>query len=318
MSKFLFVNQPYKFVKEHPELGLKIKILYFALEESKQEFMYSLISNRLKEKYGLTITTMQLMGINYTVPGDVVEKIEECKEYFEELETAIDVIDTISHPYGIYQYIRSYATDHGTHHYKPHVFKHVESDGRVREETKMVDDYYEPNDPKEIVIVVGDHLSLLQTENGGSLHDAMTHMSANYGRKKITKFYGYCLALVQQQAADTEKQQYTNAGQSIEAKLEPSLNGLGDNKLTQRDAFIVIGLFAPERYQIERHLGYNVKVLKDFYRCLIVLKNRMGVPNQKLALLFNGASNIFSELPKPESAAMKAIYEDIERHRSGS
>lgn len=320
LSKFLFVNQPYKFIKEHPELGIKIKILYFALEESKQEFMYSLISNRLKEKHDVTISVMQLMGINFTVPDDTMAKIEECKAYFEELEGCIDVIDTISNPTGIYKYVEGYATDHGTHHYKPHVFRTSHSNGSITEETKMIMDYYEATDPKEIVVVIVDHASLLQPETIGgkatSLHEAMTYMSANYGRKHITKHYKYCLAIVQQQAADTEKQQYTSAGQSIEAKLEPSLNGLGDNKLTQRDAFIVIGLFAPERYQIDKHMGYDVKILKDFYRCLMILKNRMGTPNTRLALLFNGISNIFSELPKPGTPELRTIYETIERHRT--
>lgn len=318
LSKFLFVNQPYKFIKEHPEHGFKIKILYFALEESKEEFMYSLISNRLKEKYGLNVSNMQLRGINHTLGDEVIEKIEECTVYFEELEQYIDVIDTISNPFGIYKYVRDYSTQHGTHHYRPHTFRHTMPDGTVEEKVEMVYDYYEPNDPNEIVIVIADHISLLQPENGGTLHEAMTQMSANYGRKMITKQFGYCLAIVQQQAADTEKQQYTNAGQSIESKLEPSLSGLGDNKLTQRDAFIVIGLFAPERHCIDKHMGYDITVLKDYYRCLTVLKNRMGVPNLKLPLLFNGAANIFSELPKPNTPECTALYETVKRNREGS
>ena len=140
-------------------------------------------------------------------------------------------------------------------------------------------------------------------------------MSAEYGRKNITKRYGCCMALVQQQAADTEKQQYTNSGQSIEAKLEPSLSGLGDNKLTQRDAFIVLGLFAPARHDIPKHMGYDITILKDWYRCLMILKNRMGVPNLRTALLFNGACNTFSELPKVGSPELAEIYEGIKRSR---
>lgn len=310
------MNQPYKFIKDHPELGMKIKILYFALEESKEEFMYGLISNRLKEFYGITVDAMQLRGINHTLEDGVVEKIEECTEYFQELEECIDVIDTISNPYGIYKYVRDYSTTHGTHFFRPHIFRHTMPDGSIVEETKDVYDRYEATDPDEIVIVIADHISLLEPEKDTKLHEAMTDMSAKYGRKQITKHLGYCLVIVQQQAADTEKQQYTNAGQSIEAKLEPSLNGLGDNKLTQRDAFIVLGLFAPDRYQIDTHLKYNIGILKDNYRCLIVLKNRMGTPNLRLPLLFSGAANTFKELPKHDSPEMTAIYEAIRRYRN--
>ena len=214
LSKFLFVNQPYKFIKENPQANVKLKILYFALEESKEEFMYSLISNRLKVLHNITVDSLQLRGITNTLSDDVVTKIEECKDYFEDLERCIDVIDTISNPYGIMKYIQDYAIGHGTLHYRPHVFKSTLSDGTRHEETEMIIDRYEPSDPEEIVMVIIDHMSLLQPEKTDTLHEAMTQMSANYGRKKITKLFNYCLNIVQQQAADTEKQQFTNGGQS--------------------------------------------------------------------------------------------------------
>ena len=86
---------------------------------------------------------------------------------------------------------------------------------------------------------------------------------------------------VQQQAGDQEKQQYTNRGASIEAKVEPTLAGLGDCKLTARDADVVFGLFAPDRYEISNHRHYNVEKLEDHYRSLSVLKHRDGISNIK-------------------------------------
>jgi hypothetical protein len=248
LTKFLFVNQPYKFVKQHPELGIKLKILYFALEESREEFMLSLISNRLKEVHNISVSVMQMRSMgDHTLSGDIVSKIEESREYFAELEQGIEIIDHISHPTGIYKYVQSYASNHGKHVHKEQVWKGTAEDGSETQEVVKTYDYYEPTDPNEFVIVVVDHISLLSEEKTGiatSLHSAMTALSAQYGRKFITKQFGYCLAIVQQQSADKEKQQYTSGGMSIEAKLEPSLDGLGDNKMTQRDALIVLGLFA--------------------------------------------------------------------------
>lgn len=319
LTKFLFVNQPYKFIKQHPELGIKLKILYFALEESKEEFMLTLISNRLKEEYKISVGVMQLRSMgDLRLSDDILSKIEECQEYFEELEKSIEVIDSISNPFGIYKYVRSYASKNGKHHYRPHVFKNTREDGTEYEEQGTIYSHYEPTDPNEFVIVVVDHISLLSVERGGTsetLHGAMGTFSAEYGRKNITKHFSYCLAIVQQQAADKEKQQYTQTGLSIESKLEPSLDGLGDNKLTQRDALIVLGLFAPERYGIERHLGYDIKILQDYYRCMTILKNRIGTPNLKLPLLFNGQTNTFTELPKPEATELKNIYTLVKSYR---
>lgn len=319
LTKFLFVNQPYKFVKQHPQLGIKLRVLYFALEESKEEFMLSLISNRLKEVHNISVSVMQMRSMGeHTLTDDIIAKIEESREYFAELEQGIEVIDHISNPTGIYKYVRSYATNHGKHIWREQTWKSTGEDGKEVSETARIYDHYEPSNPKEFVVVVIDHISLLSAEKSGpadSLHSAMTQMSAEYGRKMITKQFGYCLAVVQQQAAEKEKQQYTSAGMSIEAKLEPSLDGLANNKETQRDALIVLGLFAPERYGIEQHLGYDIKVLKDYYRSLSILKNRIGTPNLKLPLLFNGATNTFSELPPPKSPELQNLYSVVKRYR---
>lgn len=319
LTKFLFVNQPYKFMKEHPELGIKIKVLYFALEESKEEFILTLVSNRLKEKYGISVGVMELRSMgNHTISDTTLGKIEECQDYFQELEGSIDVIDSISNPYGIYKYVRSYSENHGKHHYKEHIFKERKKDGTIDERAEMIYSHYEPTDPNEFVIVVADHISLLSTEREGdasNLHGAMTKFSAEYCRKQISKHYNYCVCLVQQQAAEKEKMQFTLGGQSIESKLEPSLDGLANNKETQRDALIVLGLFAPERYQIEKHRDYDIRILKDYYRCLSIMKNRIGTPNMRLSLLFNGQTNTFKELPKVNSPEIKNIYEAVKKSR---
>ena len=138
----------------------------------------------------------------------------------------------------------------------------------------------------------------------------MKQEHAVYARKQITKHFKYVFVGIQQQAADKEKLQFTNTGSSISQKLEPSLDGLGDNKLTARDALVVIGLFAPERYQIPTHLGYDVNKLKDNYRSLIILKNRIGKPNLKLGLFFDGKTNHFEELP---SSVNDAQYDNYKR-----
>lgn len=310
LTKFLFVNQPYKFIKAHPELGLKLKILYFALEESKEEFMLGLISHRLKEKYNISIGVMEMRSLgNYTLSTDILLKIEECREYFKELTQSLDIIDSISNPFGIYKYVRNYAKTHGEFKYRKIII-----DGKE----EKIFDHYEANDPKEIVVVIVDHYSLLQPESTpdtNTLHLAMTKFSAEYMRKMITKHYKYCGVGVQQQAAEKEKQQYTMAGGSIEGKLEPSLDGLGDNKLTQRDALIVIGLFAPERYEIQRHLDYDITILRDNYRSITILKNRIGTPNLKKGFFFNGQTNTFAELPPANSVEMKVIYDKIKQSR---
>lgn len=310
LTKYLFVNQPYKFIKNNPHLGIKLKIFYFALEESQTEFMATLICNRLKEVYGITISPLELRSMgSHHLSDAVYEKVILCSEYFRELERSIEVVDYISNPFGIYNYVRNYARANGKFFFKGQQVFPQDNDS-------VLYDSYVANDPNEWVLVITDHVSLLEpekTDDTNTLFLAMQKWSATYCRKKITKHYGYVAVNVQQQSADKEKLQFSNSGQSIESKLEPSLDGLGDCKLTGRDAMVILGLFAPDRYEIRKHMGYDVAVMHDNYRSLNILKNRFGTPNLKIPLYFNGATNTFKELPELGSEELGRLYEGIKQ-----
>lgn len=305
LTKFLFVSQPYKFIKANPQTGLKLKIFWYAMEESILEFMLTLICARLKEEYGLVVQPLEMTSMGeYHLRPEILDKIAECREYFEELEKSIEVIDYISNPFGIYKHARAYARANGKHYYKGN---QVDPEGSIF-------DLYVANDPKEIRIGVTDHLSLLQTEattDTNTLQGAMSKFSSEYCRKMLTKHLRYAWVNIHQQEAAKEKLQFTNSGQNIEQKLKPSLDGLGDCKLTGRDALVVLGLFSPERYQINKYLGYDITKLQDNFRSLEILKNRFGTPNLECGLYFNGATNTFRQLPKADSEEMKQVYEGI-------
>lgn len=306
-TKKLFVTDVYKYVKEHPEKNIKLKIIYFALEESKEEFMLSLISNRLYTEYNIDISSLELRSFTNQLPDEIINKIVESSEYFKDFEKYVEVVDTVYNPTGLYKYVKEYANNNGTHHYKEMEF------GGKKEK---IYSHYVPHDDNEFVIVITDHVSLLQEERDPhtklmlSKHSTIGKWSADYCKHKICKEFGYTVVNVQQQAAEKEKQEFYK-GNSIEAKLEPSLDGLADNKLTQRDAYIVLGLFAPDRYEVKRHLKYEIDKLGDNYRSVKILKNRVGVPNLKSALFFNGKVNDFFELPHYDSVLMEEIYHNL-------
>ena len=306
LTKCLFVSQPYKFVKANPHLGIKLRIKYYALEESQTEFMLTLISQRLREEWGLIVDPLRLSSMGgYHLSDDILTKVRLCHEYFEDLEKSIEVIDNISNPFGIYKDVREYARQNGKFY-----FNNLEVDPGGMYDT------YIANDQNEWVIIITDHISLLQTEkseDANTLHGAMHKFSAEYCRKNITKHFRYAAVNVQQQAADKERLQFNHTGQSVEVKLEPSLDGLGDCKVTQRDAQVVLGLFGPNRYGIETHLNYDIVKLKDNYRCLTILKNRFGRPNLKLPLYFDGATNTFEQLPGIGTEELSRIYENVRR-----
>ena len=109
--------------------------------------------------------------------------------------------------------------------------------------------------------------------------------------------YGFIPVNVQQQTSAKEQVESNFKGTSVTEKLEPSLDGLANNKETQRDANIVLGLFSPARYKITEHRTYDITFWDNFYRSMHILKDRDGESNGVLSMFFDGAVDYFEELP---------------------
>lgn len=283
ITKYLFVINTYNFCKK---FGIPLKIYYFALEETKNKFWLSIISSQLYLKYNIQVDIKTLNSIGESIlTEDLLLKIKNIELEITDMMNYIEVIDNVSNGFGIYKYISDKAAIRGT---------------TVKDNFTTT---YKPNNPEEYVFVMTDHISLLVAEKDIS-GEKMTHwqsinkFSQDYCLKGFCKKYNYTVINVQQQEAAKEKMEFTFKGTSIEDKLEPSLDGLADNKLTQRDADLVLGIFAPERYKIETFRGYDITKLKDKYRAIKILKDRdYGLANAYLHLYMNGATNIFKELP---------------------
>jgi len=77
----------------------------------------------------------------------------------------------------MHQIIKSYAEKNGKYTYKEITIVN----DRGQEEVKRVRDSYTPNDPNEYVLIVTDHLALIQpSKEEGKLHTAMGNYSSKY------------------------------------------------------------------------------------------------------------------------------------------
>lgn len=323
VAKALFVREPLEYAVAN---NLKIKIFYFALEESKQEFIDTMICNYVSQKAGLRIDILTLQGYRQgTIDSKTMLVIKTYIEEIEELLESVEIIDSVYNPTGIYKYCRDYADKTGTHHFEQREFikKKIDKDpdsptfGKKIEvkETENVYSHYVPDDPNHIVIVVVDHISLLtpeknkQTGQMMNLHQTMAKWSTDYALKQITKHWKWAVVNIQQQEQSGEREQFTLKGDSIQKKTEPSLAGLANNKEIQRDDKIVIGVGSPDRYGFESYHDYNIRRMRDTFRYIKILKNRFGPPNKYYHYLFDGATNRFAELPKAkESHLMEPFY----------
>lgn len=307
LANYLFVFEPYEYVKKYKPKNINLKIYYFSLEMSKERMIMSILAYKIYKDKGIIISADDLLSVfEDKILDDKIEALlEEYDNYFREFEETVTIIDNVRNPIGIAKYMNNVAEERGTWTEKTMKWKLDNGDY----EERVVKDTYVPNDPNDHIIVIVDNYNVMLPEKGQDLHTAISNFSSNHALHMRDKLR-FTIVGVQQQAAAQETQQYTNHGDSIIDKLKPSQDGLGDSKLVGRDCNLMIGLFAPARYKIGRYEGYDIKRLKDHYRELLILLNRDGSGFCSDHLLFHGAVNYFSELPA-SGAMSETEYQKI-------
>jgi hypothetical protein len=279
LTDYLFVMSPVEwYITSKPKL--KLKILYFSLEMSRESKILQAISYKLNKDYDISISPQYLRSTfgGYILNENILRVIESrsFQDWLSKFESIVSYMDDIRNPDAIHAFVKGYAEKHG---------KYNKEEG------------YMPNDPEEHVIVICDHLSLLSPSAGDTLHNAMYKYSA-YHCLEFRDRFNYTVCNVQQQSADSSKQQFTSRGDSIIEKIRPSPDGLADMRLSSRDVNLMISLFNPAAYNIEEYEGIDLRKIGNFHRELFVNLNRDGLANAQIQLYFNGAVNEFMELPR--------------------
>lgn len=98
----LFIQNPFEYLKSNPDKNIKLDIIYFSLEESKEKVILAEISKYLFYKYRLSIPIkkLQSIGRHNTITPEILEKIKEAREYVEEFLNRVQIIDYIRNPTG--------------------------------------------------------------------------------------------------------------------------------------------------------------------------------------------------------------------------
>jgi len=305
LSDFLFLYTPFKFIKSH-NTNIKIKILYFSLEMSKEDKVKEAISHFLHLRKGIRISPDRMDSIykSYILENHILKAIEEVAPEIDELFKHVEIYDNIRNPFGIYKTVRKYAHSHG--HY-------IDAAGNVLN-TQLIESgnldeikkifLYIPDDPDEFVIVLIDHVSLIDAEKDQTIHQAVSDLSSKYILHMRNR-WRYIPVLVQQQMLAQESVENIKADM-----VRPSPAGLGENKLTSRDCDVMLGLFSPMKIKRAEWEGYNIRRMRDSFRELSVPINRRG-NSVIVGLYFDGMTNSFKELP-PAEEMTEEIYKIIE------
>ncbi len=311
----LFVHSPLRYAYQNQD-KIDIKIFYFTLEMSVEQKALQIMSNILwnMTDYRVRATPKDLRSVraDKELPESVIGllKSDECKEIYDFYESHIAFISDIRNPTGIWRLIDEYAKANGVMHKKKISWTERDT-GRIVE--REVDDYYEPYNPNEYVIIIVDHMSLLSTEKGGDLRDSMVKLSGEYFIDLRNKYKYIPVAVLQQKVA-----QESNENMKL-GKLKPTLDGCADAPVVARDGDMVLGLYSPFRHGIETYEKYDCRLFRDNLRFLELIAGREGGGGNICPLLFDGGVNHFSELPLPNDvlglAKTKKLLERMQSPR---
>ena len=295
----IFIYTIYKLKKTHPELNLKIKLVVALLEDTKEMFIDRLFSMLLFQMYQIRVDGHDLHSLRENpLSADIVTKLDVIEKEIEFILEDCEIIDSVYNPTGLYKWARAISNKYGTHHSKDMHFTTEKGETTIQK----VYSHYELNDPDIQFLMIVDNLNNLSQEmREGRLQterEAINMWTRNYCRLQITKHWKWSVINIIQQSSDSEKQQFDYRGNSIVEKVKPSLDGLGNSKECQRDHFLVIGIFAPNRYGIDEYNGYNIERIADGFRSLIILKSNLSPTNIEIPFYFDGSCSFLKELPK--------------------
>jgi len=314
-ASFMFLYTPILYAYAHPD-KIRIKIFYAPLEESKQKvtmrFMRYLLY--VKSQFKVRITHHQLTSTLEGEPLDnrILEMLEseDYKDILDFFEDRVTFFES-KNPTGMYKEVVKYACEHGE---------------RIKQQTTITDEFgeqktvdkivgYKPHDPDEYVIIMTDHVGLLQEESGKDKRLTIKKWSEYC--MEVRDYYRYIPVNVQQQSTEV---------QSMDAfklnRISPTPGALADCKDTRYDCNVMLGLTNPYAAGLKDWHKFDISKLKDCQRFLEVMLSRDGTANAVKALYFDGAVSYFSELPGPNSPGyaeyMEKVYALIERNNGSA
>lgn len=147
-----FVLNPYDWVNSSANTtGLKLKIMYFSMERRKNYKLGKWISRKIFLETGQIISVNKILGWvskEFKLTKDEHDLVVQQRDYINHLlNDVVTIIENPQNPMGVKKVIDKYATENGK-------FEQIDEHNKI----------YYPNNPKELVVVIYDHIGLQKKE----------------------------------------------------------------------------------------------------------------------------------------------------------
>lgn len=281
--------------------GIPINVFYYCLEIDEMSKRANWMSVLIYKKYGIVIAPEKIKGLgdNRLTEDElkiVLDEIPNLNMLFSKINWIFESIN----PTGAYNAWWKFMSARGT------FIKEKYTDEHNKEQERIVK--FVPNNPDEYNIVVGDHLALFKTERGFTLKQNIDKLSEySIICRNLFGMTFFWLQQFNQALSSIERQKFKGVD------ISPQQSDFKDTTNPYTDADIVLGLMNPYKMDMETCLGYAINKpgnnynLKDRFRMLKVVKNRLSRDNIAVGLLFLAEAGSFEDLPHPDKITPELV-----------
>lgn len=269
--------------KEEP-----IYYLYFSLELGQDVILAKLMGLYCAEEFGIYLTLNDIMSFEKTIDDYSYECLKSARKWLDSLDGHITIIDKGLSASTLYKETIPFVERFGTIE---------EIEGRKQ---------YIPNNTKQKMIGVIDHMSLVHATEGRKLKEEMDLVSSYMVSLKRRFMISWFVLMQQNRDASSIDRRKMDL-------MEPGLSDLKDSSSMSQDADVVVQIFYPFREKLSTYRDYNIlgdNGFKSNFRSLIISKNRYGLANQVLGCAFYGATGWWKDLPPGKDIPDQSIYFD--------
>lgn len=270
--------------------NIPINIFYYSLEIDEFSKKANWLSTLIYNKYNIVVNPEKIKGLgNFRLNDDEQELVNSELPELNKLWSKINWIWESTNPTGIYKSMWNHMVNRGTFIKEPYVDENGKTQERI---VKFIN-----NNSKEYNILIGDHQALLSIERGYTLKENLDKNSEYC--VKLRNLFGLTiiwLAQFNQGLSSVERAKFKGVD------ISPQQADFKDTTTPYADCDIALGLMNAYKMDMETCLGYNINKpfstynLKDRFRMVKIIKNRLSRDNIAIGLLFQAEAGSFEEL----------------------
>ena len=273
--------------------GLPINVIYYSWEIDESTKKANWLSILIHKKYNIVIPPEKIKGYGKNRLSDdeqllVFSEIDELERIFSKIHWIWEA----QNPTGIYKYWWDFMSPRGKFTKESYIDENDQKKERIVK--------FELDNPLEYNIVAGDHIALAKIERGFTLKQNIDKISEySVIARNMFKMTFIWLQQFNQGLSSVDRAKFRGVD------ISPQQSDFKDSTNPYSDADVVLGLMNPYKMDMTSCLGYNINALnaeynlKDSFRMLKIVKNRLSRDNIAIGLLFTPKTGSFKELPIP-------------------